>query len=643
MAHFAIDCLLYSNTIPNKWVIDDDLNVHQIDFVKRSIKGTIVRNLINAKYRMKIYKILTLLIFCLFHRGIQAQSTFHISAGATVTTNGNSVITLNNTKFSNNGTFAGTSGTVLIMGNGSNANTTIAGTGTTTFNNLTINKTANNAQLNQNIAVTGNITLTSGGVSLSTGNIDFGSTGILLNETETNRIFGTGGYLQATAALNAPTNSNPANLGAIITSTANLGSTVIKRAHAPFVLNGNGINRSFDIVPANNTGLNATLKFVYLDAELNGNVEANLALWKSTNAGTNFTALPSTNDATNNFIQSTGIPSFALFSGGASPTVTAPTNVSASLTTICRGQSTSLSATCALGAVTWYSASSGGTSIGTGSPLLQSPNANVTYYAACNDGTNESSRVSTGQVTVNPLTTATVTLSPTTICAGTSGSITPTVTNGGSSYSYVWRINQVTQTTASPTINYSTATENDVYSLTVTPSPDACPLLASVTASVRITPLTVPKVYISPAIVCENTDRILGLLPSINLGTTPSYAWKRNTAPLATTSTISVTNAVLGDSYAVTVALSTDAGCYTTYTATSSLIVGCILSVTSGNWEDLSTWNLPRIPAITDNAVINNNHNVTINTDGANANKVEVRVNSKLIYNNSAAKLKLGF
>ena len=604
---------------------------------------------------MKIYTILTLLILCLFHRGIEAQSTFHVSAGATVTTKGNSVITLSNAKFSNNGTFAGISGTVLIMGNGSNTNTTIAGTGTTTFNNLTINKTANNAQLNQNIAVTGNLTLTSGGVSLSTGNIDFGSTGSLLNETGTNRVFGTGGYLQATAALNAPNNSNPANLGAIITSTANLGSTVIKRAHAPFLLNGNGINRSFDIVPTNNTGLNASLKFIYLDAELNGNVEAKLALWRSTDAGINFTALPSTNDATNNFIQSTGISSFALFSGGTNPTVTTPTNVSASLTTICRGQSTSLSATCALGAVTWYSASSGGTPLGTGSPLSQSPTANITYYVACNDGTNESSRVSTGQVTVNSLTTATVSLSPTTICAGTSGSITPTVTNEGKEYSYVWRINQVAQTVASSKINtnngagsgisfdYSNATGNDEYSLTVTPSADACPFLTSVTASVRITPLTVPKVYISSAIVCENTDRILGLLPSINLGTTPSYAWERNTAPLATTGTISVTNAVIGDTYVVTVTLSPDAGCYTTYTATSSLIVGCILSITSGNWDDPTTWNLNRAPLATDNAVINNNHNVTITTDNANSNKAEVRPNAKLIYSNSAAKLKVGF
>jgi len=250
------------------------------------------------------------------------SSTFYVSAGSSVTTKGSSVITLSNTKFANNGTFTGTSGTVQIIG--SNSNTVIEGTGTTTFNNLTINKSSNNAQLNQNVAVTGNLTLTSGGVMLNSSNINFGNTGSLQNETETNRVFGTGGYLQTTVNLNAPNATNPANLGAIITSTANLGSTLIKRAHSSFTLNGNGINRSFDITPTNNTGLNATLKFTYLDAELNGNSEANLALWKSTNAGTNWTALASTNNATSNFVQSTGIPSFALFSVGTNAVVNTP-------------------------------------------------------------------------------------------------------------------------------------------------------------------------------------------------------------------------------------------------------------------------------------------------------------------------------
>ena len=323
-------------------------------------------------------------------------------------------------------------------------------------------------------------------------------------------------------------------------------------------------------------------------------------------------------------------------------TVNANPNATASSSTpvICAGNTLNLT-------------SSGGSTyawMGTNAFASTNQNPTVPNATISNSGTykvtvtniNGCTSTATTSITVNPANTATVTLSPTTICAGTSGSITPTVTNGGSNYSYVWKINQVIQTTTSPNINYSTAVGNDEYSLTVTPSPDACPISAFVTASVKITPLTVPKVYISPAIVCENTDRTLGFLPSINLGTTPSYVWKRNNATLATSSTISVTNTVLRDTYAVTVTLSPDAGCYTTYTATSSLIVGCILSIISGNWEDPTTWNLNRTPLTTDNAVINNNHNVTITTDSANSNKAEVRPNAKLIYGNSAAKLKLG-
>ena len=288
--------------------------------------------------------------------------------------------------------------------------------------------------------------------------------------------------------------------------------------------------------------------------------------------------------------------------------------------------------------IQWYSASTGGTALANTTVLVT-----ATYYASQTVGGIESTRTAVS-VTVNAPTLATVTLSPTTICAGTAGSIVPTITNGGSNYTYVWKINQITQTLSSPTISYSNAGASDDYSLTVTPSVEVCPITASVTSSVRITPLTTPKVSIAPAIVCENTDRTLGVVSSSgSLGTTPSYVWKRNTNDVSTNSTYSVTNAVLGDSYAVTVTLSPDAGCYTTYIASSSLIVGCILSITSGNWEDPATWNLNRAPLKTDNAVINTNHNVTITTDGANANKTEVRVNSKLIYGNSAAKLKLGF
>lgn len=260
---------------------------------------------------MKTLRIITFLVVCSLCKSLQAQVVFFVSNGATVTTTG-ATITLNNTNLTNNGTFKDTLGTVTFIGN---SNSVIGGNGTTIFNNLTFDKSANNSQLNQNIAVRANLTLISGGVSLNSGNIDFGNTGSIQNETSTNRVFGSGGYLQTTVNMNTPNSANPANLGATITSTANLGSTTIRRTHVAFTPSGNSINRAFEIIPSNNTGLNATLKMSYFDTELNGNIKANLILWKSTDTGATWNPLTSNNDTTNNFIQSTGIDSFGLFTG----------------------------------------------------------------------------------------------------------------------------------------------------------------------------------------------------------------------------------------------------------------------------------------------------------------------------------------
>ncbi|MBL7977245.1 MAG: hypothetical protein JNN12_02810 [Bacteroidetes Order II. Incertae sedis bacterium] len=93
---------------------------------------------------------------------------------------------------------------MVFKGNGTNAQNGINGTGTTAFRNLTIDKTANGVQLSQNISVSGNLTLITGGLDLAAGNVDFGTTGSLQSETETNRISGTGGYLRRVATLNAP-------------------------------------------------------------------------------------------------------------------------------------------------------------------------------------------------------------------------------------------------------------------------------------------------------------------------------------------------------------------------------------------------------------------------------------------------------
>jgi hypothetical protein len=83
-----------------------------------------------------------------------------------------------------------------------------------------------------------------------------------------------------------------------------------------------------------------------------------------------------------------------------------PTNVRVDNANVCIGASVTLTATCITGQVVWYSQATGGVSVGTGSPLIDKPLSNLTYYATCVDVNSESSRVSTPLIIVkNPFNT----------------------------------------------------------------------------------------------------------------------------------------------------------------------------------------------------------------------------------------------
>ncbi|MCB0847845.1 MAG: T9SS type A sorting domain-containing protein, partial [Bacteroidetes bacterium] len=78
---------------------------------------------------------------------------------------------------------------------------------------------------------------------------------------------------------------------------------------------GNGIQRYFQITPATNTSLDATLRFVYFDSELNGLNESDLELFKSIDSGMTWTNEGFTSkDIGDNYIELTGINSFSRWS-----------------------------------------------------------------------------------------------------------------------------------------------------------------------------------------------------------------------------------------------------------------------------------------------------------------------------------------
>lgn len=93
-----------------------------------------------------------------------------------------------------------------------------------------------------------------------------------------------------------------------------------------------------------------------------------------------------------------------------------PTSVAVNSTAICSGSSVTLTATCAIGTITWFNQSTGGTALGTGNNFSHSPTTNTTYFAGCNvSGCSSSSRVSTEMVLVDtPVTNLNLTTNYTT-------------------------------------------------------------------------------------------------------------------------------------------------------------------------------------------------------------------------------------
>lgn len=161
----------------------------------------------------------------------------------------------------------------------------ISGSSIPNFYNLTINKSAAQAQLQSNISLSNLLTLTSGSLFLNNYQADLLTTGALSGETATRRVYDNvngNGTIKVSAVLNAPSAANPGNLGAIITAPQNLGLTTITRGNkAQMVISAYGIARYYDIIPTNNSNLTASLRFMYEDAELNGQIESDIGQWHS--------------------------------------------------------------------------------------------------------------------------------------------------------------------------------------------------------------------------------------------------------------------------------------------------------------------------------------------------------------------------
>jgi hypothetical protein len=245
-----------------------------------------------------------------------------IQSGASVTVNSGKDLSIYG-DITHNGTASMGSGEIRLNGS---VQQNILGSTVPLIGNLKVNNTSSGSAilLQQNIEVSGNIDMTDGSLDLNGYNIDLGTTGQLVNETNTERIFGASGEISATRTLSTSTAyNNIAGLGVSITTDAVApGVTVIDRGHTSQQQLGvnNSIQRYFDISPTTNGGLNATLKLNYFDNELTDidgidPDENSLIPWRSEDAGLTWEGqhFPArlSNSSVANYVQLTQVDAFS--------------------------------------------------------------------------------------------------------------------------------------------------------------------------------------------------------------------------------------------------------------------------------------------------------------------------------------------
>lgn len=243
-----------------------------------------------------------------------SKAQLYISPGAQLSLGGNAQMVIENMDLVNNGSLLAGASTISFSGN---AASLITGNQPLQLYSIDINKASvSSLVLQKSISVQQTIHFSAGFLNLNGFDVDLGNTGSLTGEQENTRVIGdNGGRLLLTSVLNAPGAVNPGNLGAVITSPQNLGLTVIRRGHSSQVNaynNGSSIRRYYEILPANNAGLNATLRLNYLVQELNGFDENNLFFWKTN--GSSWQNLGfNTRNTSLHFAEKTGIDNFSKF------------------------------------------------------------------------------------------------------------------------------------------------------------------------------------------------------------------------------------------------------------------------------------------------------------------------------------------
>jgi hypothetical protein len=219
-----------------------------------------------------------------------------------------------------------------------------------------------------------------------------------------------------------------------------------------------------------------------------------------------------------------------------------------------------------------WSGTTTGTSIQTFAGSTSGP-LRVTAYVSC-----AISPVSTKNIAVvtTVLPTVSITAPPSTLCQGSTITITANSTFPGNNPNYQWKKNGINVTAFGNAYTTNTLMKGDSVSVTMT-SNSSCasnPVAISNVLYPNITPSVIPGISINstpPINICKGTP-VTFTTTSNGTGTAPVYQWYKNGLPIAAATSTTYTDATLANADTISVGLQSNAQCAITTNASSNKV-----------------------------------------------------------------------
>jgi hypothetical protein len=241
------------------------------------------------------------------------------------------------------------------------------------------------------------------------------------------------------------------------------------------------------------------------------------------------------------------------------------------------------------GTLNYYTVPTGGSALGSVPSSNGAVAGTTVYYVSQTILGCEGPRTAVTSV-VNPSLTPAVAISASTTstCPGTSIAFTAVPTNGGPAPTYQWYLNGVAvagQTSASYTLASPVAA--DAVYVTMVSNEPSCLFTPNATSST----ITLTNSAVSPSVsiiqstgttICAGTAVTFSVQSSVNMGATPTYAWKVNGTTVGTGATYTTTTLVNSDVVTLSMTSSLSASCLSgNATATSTGITMTVTPVTA--------------------------------------------------------------